>query len=101
VSERITQYGEHVLGRAPDECSGAAGNKTMVIMSVTPLPISASDNRSEPVAAPTTAIIKMAEVVAWLTNSTPCSRKPPPRASATTSAISTATATDRAEAAWD
>ena len=60
--------------------------------SVTPLPIGASDSRSEPVAVPATAIIKMAEVADWLTNSTPRSKRPPPRASATTIAISTATA---------
>lgn len=71
--------------------SGAAGNKTTVITSVTPPPISASDSRSEPVAMPATAIIKMAEVTDWLTNSTSCSKKPPPRASAATSAINTAT----------
>lgn len=71
--------------------SGAAGNKTTVITSVTPPPISAPDSRSGPVAVPATAIIKMAEVADWLTNSTPRAKNPPPTASAATSAIAAAT----------
>src|SRR6516164_9639500 len=71
---------------------GAAGEQDHDDHERDPLPISASDSRSEPVAAPATAIIKMAEVADWLTNSAPCSKKPPPTASAATSASSTATA---------
>jgi len=71
--------------------TGAAGNNIPAMTIVHPPPISTSNSRSVAVAVPAMAMTKMADTADWLRNSAPCSKKPTPRTSAATSAISVAT----------